>query len=111
MSDDEIIDGIRQPGRFDAVVASEADATRLVVSALPGAVELPRADLGGAYTPPPTGVKAWYQIHPAEPTVGNDLPHVKYADWSRGKKGRGGSWGHLFFPPPIIEESSYVVHD
>jgi len=27
------------------------------------------------------------------------LPHIKYADWTGGKKGSGGTWGHLFFPP------------
>ena len=99
MSDGEIIDGVRRPGRFDAEVSSEADATRLVGTALPGAVELPRASAGLPYVPPPPGVKSWYQVHPAEPVVGNDLPHVKYADWTRGKKGQGGSWGHLYFPP------------
>ncbi len=49
----------------------------------------------------PQGVKAWFQVHPAEPAVGNNLPHVKYADWTGGKKGRGGSWSHIFFPPPV----------
>jgi hypothetical protein len=100
MSENEIIDGIRSPGRFDATVGSEADARRLIRAALPHAVELPAAVTGGTYPPPPAGVKAWFQSHPAEPAVGNPLPHLKYADWTGGKKGRGGSWGHLFFPPP-----------
>lgn len=100
MSDDEIIDGVRRPGRFDAEVPSEADATRLVRTALPRSAELPRAVGGQPYAPPPDGVKSWHQVHPAEPGAGNDRPHVKYADWTRGKKGRGGSWGHLYFPPP-----------
>jgi hypothetical protein len=98
MSDAEIIRGIQQAGRFDATVGSEADAIRLVRAALPHAVELPAVIVGQAYPSPPQGVRAWYQVHPAEPTVGHDLPHVKYADWTRGKKGRGGSWGHIFFP-------------
>ncbi len=111
MTDDEIIDGIRQPGRFDALSPSEADAVRLVEAALSCAAEILRAIVGEAYPAPPQGIKTWYQVHPAEPAVGNDLPHVKYADWSRGKKGRGGSWGHVFFPPEMIEEASHVVHD
>jgi hypothetical protein len=97
--DDDIIDGIRQPGRFDATVESEAEALRLVREALSDAAELPRAIAGQPYAGPPPGVKKWFQVHPREPSVANDLPHVKYADWTGGKKGRGGSWGHLFFPP------------
>ena len=99
MTDEEVVEGIRQPGRFDATVGSETDARRLVGEALPHAVPLPGATSGEPYPPPPPGVKAWYQSHPPEPSVGNDRPHVKYADWTRGKKGRGGSWGHVFFPP------------
>lgn len=99
MSDDEIIDGIRQPGPFDAIVGSEDDARRFVSTALPHAIELPPAVEGPPYANPPPGQKAWFQVQPAEPGVGNDLPHIKYADWTNGKKNRGGSWGHLFFPP------------
>jgi hypothetical protein len=99
MSEADIIKGIRQPGRFDATVGSEADAKRLVTTALPHALELPPAIVGQVYASRPKGAKADYQVHPAEPDVGNDLPHVKYVDWTKGKKGRGGSWGHLFFPP------------
>jgi hypothetical protein len=96
---DELVRGIRQPGRFDATVDSEAEARRLVREALPDAVELPRAVAGQPYPAPPQGVRRWFQAHPPEPDIGNALPHVKYADWTGGKKGRGGSWGHLFFPP------------
>lgn len=96
---DPIVVGVRQPGRFDATVASEADATRLVREAMPDAVELPRAVAGQPYAGPPAGVKEWFQVQPPGPGVGNDLPHVKYADWTGGKKGRGGPWGHLYFPP------------
>lgn len=99
MTDDEIIDGIRGPGRFDAVVRSEGEADRLIRTALPDAVEIPPATASLPYPAPPTGTLRWYQSHPPEPQVGHDRPHLKYADWSRGKKGRGGSWGHLFFPP------------
>ena len=97
---DDLIDPIRQPGRFDTRVDSEDEAKRLVRAALPAAVELPPGQPGEPYPPPPASVRAWYQTHPPEPAVGHDLPHVKYADWTRGKKGRGGTWGHLFFPPP-----------
>ena len=103
MSDDEIIEGIRSPGRFDADVESPEDAERLVREALPNARELPPAESGVPYPPPPPGTDAWFQRHPAEPAVGNNQPHVKYADWTRGKKGRGGSWGHIFFPPTVAE--------
>jgi hypothetical protein len=99
VSDDDIIRGIRQPGRFDATAASEAEARRFSRAALPDAVELPRAVVGEPYAGPPVGIRKWFQVHPPEPDVGNDLPHVKYADWTRGKKGRGGSWGHIYFPP------------
>lgn len=103
MTDEEIIEGIRRPGRFDAVAGSGEDARRLVRAALPHAAELPPAEPGEPYPSPPAGTDAWYQRHPAEPGVGNDLPHVKYADWTAGKKGRGGSWGHVFFPPGTAE--------
>src|SRR5437870_3844381 len=43
MSDDEIIDGIRSLGRFDATVGSAGEAERLVRTALPHAEELPPA--------------------------------------------------------------------
>lgn len=102
MSDADIIRGIQAPGRFDATVGSEDEAKRLVKAALPYAIELPSATAGQPYASAPKGAKATYQVQPAEPAVGNDLPHVKYVDWSRGKRGRGGSWGHVFFPPPEL---------
>src|SRR5438105_4345626 len=98
MTEDEIIKGIQQPGRFDATVESEADARRIVRTALPHALELPRAVAGQPYPTPAKGVRAWFQAHPSEPEVGNSLPHVKYSDWTRGKKGCGGSWGHICYP-------------
>jgi hypothetical protein len=99
VSDDDILDGIRRPGRFDATAASEAEARRLARAALPDALELPRSIASQPYAGPPQGVRKWFQVHPAEPGVGNELPHLKYADWTGGKKGRGGSWGHIFFLP------------
>jgi hypothetical protein len=105
MTEGDVIKAIRSPGRFDATATSEAEAKRLVRAALPGAVEIAPADSGQAYPTPPTGIKTWYQVHPAEPSAGFDLPHVKYADWSNGKKGRGGSWGHVFFPPGGTEQT------
>ena len=99
MSEEEIIEGIRLPGRFDVEVESVEQAQRLVRKAIPEAVELPPGISGSQYPSPSAGTEAWHQQHPAEPSVGNNRPHVKYADWRRGKKGRGGSWGHVFFPP------------
>ena len=99
MTEDDIIKGIKKPGKFDATVASEADARRVVRTALPHATEVPAGVAGVPYPCPPKGVKAWFQVQPAEPSVGNNLPHVKYEDWTAGKKRTGGSWGHVFFPP------------
>jgi hypothetical protein len=93
------VNGVKAPGKYDATVGSEAEARRIVRQAPPHAQEVPPAVTGQPYASPPKGVKAWFQVHPAEPDVGNPLPHIKYADWTRGKKGSGGSWGHLFFPP------------
>ena len=70
---------------------------------MPDVIELPRAVAGQPYAGPPAGVRKWFQVHPPELGVGNDLPHLKYADWTGGKKGRGGSWGHLSFPPADSE--------
>ena len=97
MTDAEIIQGISKPGRYDATVGSETDARRLLQQALPSAVELLPAVVGQPYPNPAHGCKQWYQLHPPEPAVGNIRPHSKYADWSRGKKGAGGSWGHIEF--------------
>jgi hypothetical protein len=64
---------------------------------MPGAPELPPAFAGQPYPKPPPGCLKWYQLHPSEPSVGNARPHFKYEDWTGGKKGRGGSWGHIEF--------------
>src|SRR5260370_31727293 len=95
-TENEIIKGIQAPGRFDATVASEGEATRLVQTALPHATEVPPA-VPGAYPKPAPGVKAWFQVQPAEPSAGNNLPHVKYDYWIGGKKRTGGSCGHILF--------------
>jgi hypothetical protein len=80
-------------------VGSEAEARRIIEQALPNAQEISPATAGQPYPKPPGGVKAWFQVQPPEPSAGHDLPHIKYQDWSHGKKGFGGTWGHLFFPP------------
>jgi RHS repeat-associated protein len=89
--------GIKAAGRFDDTVKSLDEARAAIQKAFPDAVELPPAVAGQPYPSPPPGVKKWFQLHPREPGVGNDLPHLKYADWTTGKKGTGGSWGHIFF--------------
>lgn len=91
---------IQAPGRYNAVVGSAEEACRIVRTALPHAIEVPRAVAGLPYPQPDPGVKAWCQVQPSEPDVGNMLPHVKYEDWTGGKKFKGGRWGHLFFPEP-----------
>ena len=98
MTEDEMIKGIQRQGKYDVIVESGSEALRIVGVALPHASQLPPAQAGQPYPLPQKGVKAWFQVHPAEPNAGNDLPHVKYEDWTRGKKGRGGSWGHISFP-------------
>jgi hypothetical protein len=91
------VNGIKASGKFDDTVGSLAEASAAVKKAFPDAVELPPAIAGQPYPSPPPGVKQWFQVHPPEPGVGNNLPHIKYADWTTGKKGTGGSWGHIFF--------------
>ncbi|MFO0528028.1 MAG: hypothetical protein ACK52A_08010 [Planctomycetota bacterium] len=92
------VKGIKAAGVFNHTVKSLDDALATIRKAMPDAVELPRAVAGHPYPSPPPGVKKWFQIHPPEPGVGNNLPHIKFADWTNGKKGTGGSWGHIFFP-------------
>ena len=94
---DALANAVRSSGKFDTTVDSLADARKLIKKAMPDAVELPPAVAGKPYPSPPPGVKQWYQVQPAEPGVGNNLPHIKYSDWTAGKKGTGGSWGHIFF--------------
>ena len=96
-TDADIIQGIQAPGRYDATVASEDEARRLLQQAMPDAAEVPAAVAGLPYPNVPAGCRKWFQLHPPEPAVGNHRPHFKYADWTRGKKGRGGSWGHIEF--------------
>jgi hypothetical protein len=101
MTEDDLIKGIKAPGKFDAAVASEAEARRLLQTALPQTAELPPALAGQPYPAPPKGLKAWFQVHPPDAVPGSglpNLPHIKYVDWPSGKRGRGGSWGHIYFP-------------
>ncbi|MBI4531187.1 MAG: hypothetical protein HY709_06650 [Candidatus Latescibacteria bacterium] len=93
----DIIKGIRVFGGYNAVVGSEVEARRLLQRAMPDAVELPPVVSGQPYPKPPIGCTKWYQLHPPEPWVGHNRPHFKYEDWTRGKKGQGGSWGHIEF--------------
>ena len=94
------VKAIQAPGRYNATVGSEEEARRIVQKALPHATEVPRGVPGQDYPQAAPGVKAWYQFQPAEPSVGHTSPHLKYEDWSGGKKFKGGRWGHLFFPEP-----------
>ncbi len=91
---------VAAPGRFDATVASLDEARAIVRTAMPDAVELPQAVAGKPYPSPPPGVKQWFQVHPPEPGVNHDMPHIKYADWTAGKRKTGGSSGHIFYPEP-----------
>ena len=53
MADDEIIEGLRLPSKFDTEVDSQDDAERLVRVALPHADELTPAEPSVPYPPPP----------------------------------------------------------
>ena len=93
--------GVKAPGRYDATVGSEEEARRIMEQAMPDAPELPPAVAGQPYPTPPPGTDKWFQRHPPDAAPGSNdpnLPHLKYADWTRGKKNKGGSWGHLYFP-------------
>jgi len=99
--DADHVRAIQGIGKYDAIVGSEEEARRIMRRASPDALELPPAVAGRPYPGPPFGVIKWFQRHPPDAAPGSNdpsLPHLKYADWSRGKKNRGGSWGHLFFP-------------
>lgn len=94
------IKAVQAPGRYNSTVGSEDEARRIVRQALPHATEVARGTPDQPYPQAAPGVKAWYQVQPPEPDVGHSLPHVKYEDWTGGKKFKGGRWGHLFFPEP-----------
>lgn len=93
----QIIQGIQARGCYNALAGTEAHARNLLQQAMPGAAELPPAVMGQPYPKAPAGCLKWFQLHPPEPAVGHARPHFKYADWTGGKKGRGGSWGHIEF--------------
>ncbi|WP_141201743.1 hypothetical protein [Paludifilum halophilum] len=68
-------------------VPSKKDAESMINQARPGLKKNP------TYVNPTP--KSGYEVHPPEPDVGNDLPHIKWYDWSKGKK--KGADGHIFF--------------
>ena len=68
-------------------VENQADAHRLMKEA---GLDL---ELKPTYTNEP--YKAGYEVHPAEPNVGNNFPHIKWKDWTGGKS--NGAEGHIFF--------------
>ncbi len=92
-----ILKQLREPGPFSPTAPSKQAALEWAQEAFPDAMHLPDAQPNAPY-PSTAGYKKWYRFEPAEPNVGNNMPHVKYTDWTGGKKGTGGSWGHIFFP-------------
>jgi YD repeat-containing protein len=62
------------------------EAQDLLQQALPDVYNAPRKLYENA-------VYGW-EIHPAEPQVGNDLPHIKWYDY---RPGQPGAEGHIFF--------------
>jgi len=71
----------------NATVKNKETAKELILEAKPDLAEYPM------YAKEP--YKSGYEFHPAEPVVGNDLPHIKWKDWSNGKS--DGSEGHIFY--------------
>jgi hypothetical protein len=41
------------------------------------------ADVGNTYNHPSPGTTKWFRIEPAEPSVGNNLPHIKWHDGNK----------------------------
>jgi hypothetical protein len=76
------------------------DALNAIKSILgPEAVELPPGFQSETYLDAPPGTKKWFRIEPPDgPDEHNREYHVKFADWTRGKKGTGGVDGHITFP-------------
>ncbi|MCM1060151.1 MAG: hypothetical protein NC452_07630 [Eubacterium sp.] len=72
---------------INVIANSEDDARKLLSEA--------RSELQEFETYTPEKYKAGFEVHPAEPDVGNDLPHLKWKDWSNGKS--SGANGHIFW--------------
>lgn len=71
---------------INANVKTEGQARMLIKEARPDLIE---------YSPEYTmGRKPGFEIHPAEPGINKNLPHLKWQDWSLKKS--GGSEGHIF---------------
>jgi hypothetical protein len=96
LSDKELLDKLKQPGKHNVTVGTKTEALDLARKAVPTGTHLPDEVAGQAYGST-KGIKSWFRVEPAEPAVGNDLPHVKFADWTGGKKRTGGRHGHIFF--------------
>jgi hypothetical protein len=71
-------------------VSNQQEAESLLKDAFPEIYKNPTPTY--SQQPPKT---AWWQLHPSEPSVGNDLPHIKFQDWTGGKS--KGVSGHIFF--------------
>ncbi|SIO67996.1 intein C-terminal splicing region/RHS repeat-associated core domain-containing protein [Singulisphaera sp. GP187] len=50
----------------------------------------------GVYVDPAFGTKKWFRIEP--PDGGSNMFHIKFQDYTGGKRGRGGINGHITFP-------------
>ncbi|MDW8244738.1 MAG: hypothetical protein RMJ88_16140 [Thermogemmata sp.] len=96
LSDEELLEKLTRPGRHNVTVTTKTEALNLARQILSGAQHLPDAVTGQAYGST-KGIKKWFRLEPAEPAVGNNLPHVKFADWTSGKKTTGGRYGHIFY--------------
>ena len=68
------------------LVSTREEALELIQKARPD------LKLNPTYGPPQ---KAGFEFHEPELNVGNDLPHIKWWDWSKGKS--LGAEGHIFF--------------
>lgn len=70
---------------INANVETEAQARQLINEARPGLKEY------NTYT---KGTNPGFEVHPIEPGINKNLPHIQWEDWSLGK--RGGAEGHIF---------------
>jgi hypothetical protein len=98
IQDLKVVKQIAAPGKFDAEASSLGHALELAKKAFPNGEHVPSAIPGIPYPKPADSKGPWFQVHPPEKLV--DSWHVKYEDWTGGKKDSGGSWGHILFPDP-----------
>ena len=100
-AENDIIDGIKRTGNLMLPLPPKLRQNSSYKRRYPMPPSCLPQSRGQPYPASPKGVKAWFQVHPTDATPGSgipNLPHIKYVDWTGGKRGKGGSWGHIVFP-------------